>query len=240
MNYLDLCKSLIIECGITGTLGAVTGQIGEFQRVVTWIRDAWTEIQNNHDDWGFMRSSYLNGGLGTTFTTTNGRAVYPLGNSAGTTCMVPVASFGKWDPYTFRIFTTTNVLKTDETDLELIGYDDWRDNYMMGAQRQVASRPSVVAVAPDNAVCLGCSSNGLYSVEGDYFVAPQVFAADGDVPTGLLAQYHMLIVYRAMKKYAGYEAAPEVAIRAEDEGNPMYRQLEAKFGPQMQDGYALA
>lgn len=241
MNYLSLCRSLMVECGISGTLSSAVSQTGEFGRVSAWIASAWNEIQNSHEDWWFMRSSYLNApSAGTTFPTTSGRSVYPLGTSVGSTCMVAAANFGRWDTESFRCFTTSIVTKVDELNLAPISYDDWRNGYMMGAQRLVTTRPFVMAVSPDDGIVVGPPPNGLYTIEGDYFVAPQVLAADADVPTGLPAQYHMLIVYRAMKKYAGYEAAPEVAIRAEDEYVPMYRQLESKYGQEIETCGALA
>ena len=47
-----------------------------------------------------------------------------------------------------------------------------------------------------------------YTITGDYFRSPTEMVADGDLPTGLPAQFHMAIVYLAMTYYAGYEAAP--------------------------------
>lgn len=239
-TYLQLCQSLIVECGISGNMTTTVGQVGEFARVANWIRQSWVEIQNQHDEWGFMRSSYLNQAAGCTFTTTSGQSLYPLGDVPGTTCMVIPEDFGKWDVYSFRNYTTANIPKSDEIFMSPISYDQWRDSYEYGALRQTVTRPVAVAIAPDMSVCVGPPSNGLYTVEGDYWVSPQIFIADGDFPLGLLQQYQMLIVYRAMKKYAAYEAAPEVATRAQEEYDPMYRQLEAKYGPVIMEGAALA
>lgn len=240
MTFLQLCQKLIQECGVSGSMVTTASQVGEMARVVGWINDSWSEIQTTHDDWEFMRSSYLNQSAGTSFTTTAGQALYPLGNTVGTTCMVLPANFGTWDQYSFRNFSTSNVLRSDEIFMSPITYDEWRDAYMYGALRQVKTRPVTVAIAPDKSVCVGPPSNGLYTIEGDYFLQPQSFVNDGDVPTGLQAQFHMLIVYKAMKKYAGYEAAPEVAARAEDEYNPLYRSLEGRYGPRIMEGAALA
>lgn len=244
MNYLQLVQSAIAECGASNTsVLTVVGATGEQLRFVNWVKDSWLEIQNKHEDWGFMRSSYLlnlPAGNGTSFTTTSGRSTYPLGVVAGTTSMVAAASLGKWDQYSFRNFSTANVLRSDEIVMDLITFDEWRNSYELGALRQVVTRPVAVAIAPDNTVCVGPPSNGLYTVEADYWVAPQTFALDADVPTGLQAQYHMLIVYGVMKKYAAYEAAPEVKTRADEEFGTMFRQLESKFGPQIMEAGALA
>src|SRR5262245_36981087 len=134
----------------TSVTGATLGS--ESDRVINWIKDSWNEVQTAHEEWGFMRASYLNtgsalGGPGVTFPATSGRAVYPLGSSAGTTCMVAAADFGKWDPFSFRNFTTTVTARSDEIFMDPITYDDWRDSYMYGALRQVTTRPVAVAIS---------------------------------------------------------------------------------------------
>src|SRR5262249_17420424 len=111
---------------------------------------------------------------------------------------------------------------------------------MLGALRQVETRPVDVAISPTMAVCLGPPSNGTYTIEGDYWFAPQSLAADDDLPHGLQPQSHMLIVYRAMRKYAAFEAAPDVKARSDDEYWPMYRELESKWAPEIDMAGALA
>lgn len=244
-TFLELCQQFMAECGISGTLTTVAGQTGEMLRVVSWVQQAWRELQGARD-WDFMRASYLNTGAsypfpqGTSFTTTYGQSVYPLGTTAGTTCMVNPSSFRKWDKYSFRCYTTSNTNKTDEIPIEEIGYDRWRESYMLGALRLVRTRPVTFAISPTKAICLGPPSNGNYTIEGDYWVNPQVLVLDDDVPLGLLSEYHMIIVYKAMYKYASYEAAPDVRVRADDQYWPMYRELLSRYGEEAQMTGALA
>tara|TARA_B100002051_G_scaffold266621_1_gene294005 strand:- start:6936 stop:7559 length:624 start_codon:yes stop_codon:yes gene_type:complete len=54
MNFLDLCQRLVRETGIADDGPAtVTGQIGDFGRVVDWINDAWLKIQSIRADWNW-------------------------------------------------------------------------------------------------------------------------------------------------------------------------------------------
>jgi hypothetical protein len=124
--------------------------------------------------------------------------------------------------------------------LDDIPYDAWRNDYMLGAQRQVRTRPVVIAVGPDQSLCLGPPPNALYTVTGDYWVAPSLMALDTDLPAGLPKRFHMLIVYDAMKKYAGYESAPEVYARGTEESARMKARLFAVRGPTVGFGGALA
>lgn len=237
MNRLQLCQRLMLECGVSGTLTSTLNQTGEFNRLVTWVDQAWSDLQTKHDDWNWMRSSNVLG-QGASFPTVAAQASYPLGTGGGTVGIL-ADNFGKWDVETFRCYTTlagTN----DEMFLENIPYDSWRDAYYYGALRQVQTRPVAVAVGPNKSVCLGPPSNGLYTVTADYFVAPRIMTTDTDVPTGLPSQFHTLIVWNAMLDYSGYEAAPEVMDRAEKRRTTMLAQLEGTNMPAMEFAGALA
>lgn len=243
MTFLQLCQRACVECGVASgqailsALPTTVGATGSLGRVVNWVGDAWADIQTDHDDWDWMRSSNLLGG-GVTVQTLAGQASYPLGTGAG---MVGVAvdSFGKWDRETFRSYATA-VGFTGEDFLEEIPFDTWRDTHMFGAQRTVQTRPVVVAVGPDQSLNLGPPPNGLYTVTADYFVAPSVMVLDTDIPLGLPTRFHMLIVYRAMMKYAGYESAPEVYQRGSEESARMRAQLMAVRAQRIGFGGALA
>lgn len=204
------------------------GQTDSLGRLVGWIGAAWNEIQTEHDDWSWMRSAYLLGG-GISFATVAGQASYPLGTGAGT---CGVASIGKWEAGTFRNFSTSvgylNEIFMDDEDYEI-----WRDVYMYGAQRVVQTRPVIVAIGPDNSVCIAPPPDGTWTVTGDYFAPPTAMVADTDVPINLPVQNHMIIVYKAMMKYAGYESAPEVFQRGQMEYNKELAKLEALRLPQV-------
>lgn len=243
MNFLALAQRACIECGVASgqaiatALPTVIGATGSLGRVVGWIQDAWTDIQMDHDDWDWMRSSNLLG-AGVSFQTVAGVASYPLGLGAGTVG-VTVDAFGKWDRETLRNFPTEAGFQ-GEMYLDEIPFDTWRDSYMLGAMRTVQTRPVAFAVGPDQSINLGPPPNGLYTITGDYFVAPSEMTLDTDIPVGLPTRFHMLIVYYAMQKYAGYESAPEVMQRGASESARMMAQLQAVRAPRISFGGALA
>ncbi len=236
MTFLELCQRAALECGVSGTISTVTGNTGSLNRIVTWVGQAWSELQTEHDDWGWMRSSNLLG-AGMSFVATAGQPSFPLGAGAGT-CGVTFSAFGKWDVETFRCYTTA-AGTNDETFLDEIPFDSWRNAYMLGANRTVQTRPVAVAIGPDQSVCLGPTADGSFTITADYFRAPTVMTADTDVPTGLSAQFHMLIVYKAMQYYAAYESAPEVKARGDGGWKVLLAQLEAIWGPKVAFSGAL-
>ena len=238
MNFLQLCQRAVTDCGASGTLVTTAGsQPLNLQRIINWVGDAWNEIQTAHDDWDWMRSSGLLGG-GASFVPAAGQYRSAIGTGAGTVG-VSWADFGKWDRETFRCFTTT-AGTSNEQFLDWVPYDTWRDSYMLGAMRQVQTRPVAFTIGTDQSINLGPPPNGLYTITGDYFRAPSAMVDDDDVPEWLPARFHMLIVYKAMLKYAGYESAMEVFERASMEWNGLYPQLEAGRLPEASFAGALA
>lgn len=237
MNKLELVQRLARECSSTRTFLTTTGQVGDGLLFVGWIDQAWNELQTKHDNWEWMRSSVLLG-AGASFPTVSGQASYPLGSGAGT-CGIPAANFTKWDPETFRNYTTATGYR-DEIWMSEVSYDVWRDSYMYGAQRDVRTRPISIAIGPDKSVCVGPVPNGNYTVTGDYFTSPAVMADDTDVPVGLPVSHHMIIVYDAMRMYAGYQAAPEVYQRGDAGYQRLIRELEWKYLQRLTSGGALA
>lgn len=242
-NFLDLAQRAAVECGvasnaaIASSLPTIVGATGSLGRVVNWVNDAWTDIQMDQDDWNWMRSSVLLGG-GAVFPTVAGQASYPLGTGIGTVG-VAVEAFGKWTKLSFRNYTTA-IGHSNENDLGEITFEAWRNGYMYGAQRDVKTRPVAIAIGPDQSLCLGPPPDGNYTIEADYFVAPSEMVADTDIPFGMPTRFNMLIIYRAMMKYAGYESAPEVYERGSQENAGMYAQLLRLRGQEITMGGALA
>jgi hypothetical protein len=64
MTYLEICKLVRQECGVQGegTPAAVTSQRGMLKRIVEWVRDADTIIQDKHTDWDFLWKEFSGGG----------------------------------------------------------------------------------------------------------------------------------------------------------------------------------
>lgn len=237
MDRLALINSAIVECGVSGgPLASTAGIEGSLSRLASWIDASWNELQIEHDDWDWMRSSNILG-AGASFAPLAGAFTATLGTGTGTVG-VDEDDFGKWDRETFRIMTTT-VGTSDETYLDDITFDAWRNSYMYGAMRDTQTRPVAVAIGPNQSVCFGPPTNGLYTITADYWIAPSIMVDDDDTPTGLPLRFHMLIVYKTMVKYGAYESAPEVYSRGTSESNRMFSQLEALRLPPISFGGGL-
>lgn len=226
MTFLQLTQRLARECGVAGTGPSTTiNQTGEAGRLVGYINSAWMDIQEQHPDWNWLRTSV-------TFPTVTGQAVY-----TPTDCGI-ASTLGSWKKDSFRIFVTADGYLTETFIGEML-YDNWRNIYQFGALRTTTTRPVFVAVAPDRSLCFGPSPDNLgYTVVGDYYRAPSEMALDADVPA-LPERFQMAIVYRAMMLYGSFESAPEVYQHGMTEFNRIMRRLELDQQPQMLVGDPL-
>lgn len=210
MNFVDLVESLRVECGVSGSpILSVQSLSGELLRLKNWINAAWNELQVKRQDWKFLHGTF-------SFSTTVSKQNY-------TSTEAGITSFDIWDQSSFWIYDTTIGL----ADQQPIGQMPWyrfREMYIRGVQTPM--RPMCYSVAPDKSVWFGPLPDKAYNISGEYWMLPSAMSADTDVPTGIPLRFQMMIVYLAMKKYAGYEGAAEVMARAQSEGDPLYDSME--------------
>lgn len=223
---LQLCNALIKKVGISGgPLTTVVGQAGELGRVVNWIDDAFLNIQLVEQRWNWMRATL-------SFVTTAAQSTY-------TATQAGLTDFANWKIDSFRCYITS-VGANSEQFLVPMKYDAWRDVYLFGSMRTSYGLPTMISEGPDLTLNLGLIPDSVgYTVVGEYFKTPTSLVLDADTPA-LPAQYHQMIVYRAMMMYASYEAAPEVY----QEGQTLYSaMLKRLLRDQIEDasyGNALA
>ena len=200
MDFIELCRTTRQKCGISGNGPAsVLNQSGEMLRIVDWVNEAWMDIQNLHDSWMWMRNEF-------TLELVAGQQTYDR------TLAVPDDVFSHWHTKTLRTIGDT---QSDEQHLTFSDYLAFRDTYLFSTRP--VGRPSRFTVRPrDYALMLSPIPDRVYTVVGEYQKSAQKLVNNGDVP-GMPKQFHMLIVYEAMKRYAAYEAAPEVLIGVRDE-----------------------
>ena len=75
--------------------------------------------------------------------------------------------------------------------------------------RTTYSRPVVVAMEPDKGLAFSPIPDQVYVINGEYLKRPIEFTSDTDTPR-IPERYHMLIVYKAMQYYGGFESARSI------------------------------
>jgi hypothetical protein len=222
-TFLVLAKKLRQETIDSGTgPSAVTGQTGQLKRVVDWIADAWTELQQEQDCWRWMRRSF-------TVNTVSDDGQYLYSDCTDTVSAVAISRFSRWYRDSFKCYLSSAGVGAEQ-ELTWLDWDTFRRIYRYGTQTN--SQPAHVSQDPTGAFVLGPKPDAVYVVSGDYQIGPQTLAADDDEPE-MPSRFHNLIVYEAMAKYGGNRVAPEAMVRANAEGSRLKRALERDQLPEV-------
>ena len=219
MELLDLVQSLHYEAKQPGSPpDAVTGQTGRAADLVRWAIEAYNDIQREKDGrWKWLRSDW-------TVNTVADTASYAYGVITDVAAAAVITRFRAWDldeespPF---IYLVSDGVAT-EGELPITPWHDFRRMYVLATH--TAAPPSQMSVDPADTIYLGPTPDDIYTVSGSYWKSNQALAADADVPE-MPADYHMLIVYRALLKYAYNAVSQEVLARARTEGTPLYDAL---------------
>ena len=209
MTYLEMVKRLVSELGVelpekvTSVLTTPANSYGtttEFiNKCVVWINQAWLEIQEDQTDWDFMRKQGI-------FPLVKGQDQYEIPLQAGLEDYDGIRPFVA--PIQERYIWLTDGAQSPavRTHCYYIPPELYFGYY---------NRLNVV---PGQSYKYTFTSNGCillhpppgspsYSLEFRYQRTVQELAEDTDTPTGLPSKFHMLIVYRAMGYYSGFDEA---------------------------------
>jgi hypothetical protein len=225
MNLLQLVNQTRVECGVSGpTLASAQNLTGESARILAWVQQAWIDVQTSKEDWLFLREPFE-------FNTVAQQWEYTPANAG-------LTNFGNWKRDSFRASSVNNLYR----DEQLMNYMDWttyRNLYRYANMRNTYARPVVVSITPNKDLAFGSTPDQAYTIVGEYYTQPVTLSADTDIP-GIPDRFQMIIVYRAMMYYAGYESAAEVLARGDFEYRRLYSRMEIDQLPTIVSGPPLA
>ena len=217
MNFLDLCRRVFSEGGISGNINSTVNQTGEALRVVNWVNQAYQDLLNDQAiGWNFLRASasvQLTPGIGT-------YSFSDLGLATGV----------QWDTRSMRVAVNSNL--ADETFLQHMRFSNFRDFWLFSSRRTVTSRPLNAAVDNETNLRIAPLPDQPYWLTLQYQIQPDSLLEDDDVPL-FPARFHMALVWKALRSYGMFEAAPEVVARADTEYHVMKLQLEIDQSPEV-------
>lgn len=223
MTYLELCKELRLQAGISGNgPDSVENQTGQLGRVTNWINQAWADLQRSRTEWKFMKVDF-------TFDTVADKRDY-------TPSEVGVTNMRDWDKYSFYIFHTADGEET-ESGLPYMSYELWRNTYRSQMNVRELARPGRFTVLRDDSIRFESSPDDIYTINGEYKRCTCQMAVNDDEPTGLPEEFHMIIVWKALMYYASYENAPEVMDEAEVAYDELLFALEQDQLPDFDDDH---
>jgi len=228
MNFLQLSQRLRQEAGLSGSgPTTVVGQTGMSGQVVDWINTAYIDILSQHTNWLFMQDDF-------SFDTVASQREYSITETG-------VTDLEKWkiDDYdSFRIYLTSAGV-VNEQMLFFLPWSDYRQMYLFGATRTAEGLPGYFSIHPDKSLDFYLVPNAIYTITGEYFKVPAEMTLDASEPI-IPSQFHMLIVWRALMFYAGFDAANEKYAAGKSEYNKLLMRLEMDQLPIMTFGAPLA
>jgi len=220
VELLDLVQSLHYEAKLPGSPpDSVSGQSGRAADLVRWAIEAYNDIQREKDSrWKWLRGDW-------TLDTTADDSIYAPTDCTDVADDSAISRFLAWDlddesrPF---IYLTSDTVST-ERELPIADHwNDFRSLYVKATH--TAAAPSQMAVDHADNLHFGPTPDAVYTVTGNYWKSIQRLAADADEPE-MPANFHMLIVYRALLKYAYNVVGQEILARARTEGAPIYDAL---------------
>jgi hypothetical protein len=200
-TYLELCQKVVSESGTAdGTLpSTVAGQVGRLAKIVRWVKDAYTLIQNAHREWLWLQDTFEG-------PTIVGQRNYD-GNDMGVT-------------ERFRRFISTqdrledrftiydpSIGVSDEGPLSFRPYNTFYASFMRGTQTQ--AKPLYFTLSPDGKMLLHPIPDKVYTVRGLYRKSSQTLDADDDIPE-MPEEYHDLIAEVALLYLATHDETPQI------------------------------
>jgi len=220
MNFLELCQAAARESRTvdSGRPLSVVGQVGREAKFVHWVREAWREIQIERNAWRFMRRYYSAGLLPDTM--------------AYTPASLAITDLNRWiDEKIDRVtIYKTSLGAADESEIRPLDYADFRATYLRGVHD--ANRPMHWSVSPDNELMIGPKPDAAYTVQGPYQRTAQVLVANADTPI-CPTDYHMVIVWRALKMMSDHDEALAVGGTADFRARTLMNLMETTQLPQL-------
>jgi hypothetical protein len=206
MTFLEICQSVRRESGISGNGPlSVANNIGELDRIVNWVKQAYQDIQDIKTDWQFLRGDF------------NFICTASLGNYPKST----VADLANWKNDSLRVYLNTT---DDEQYLEPVEWYLFRDTRLYGPSRTVTGRPIEFSIKPDKSIVVWPTPDTNYSIDGEYYKKAHVMVSDSDEP--IFSRFHMAIVWNAVMRYASYVESPTLFAKAQMEYNRIINKID--------------
>lgn len=127
------------------------------------------------------------------------------------TTLAPPADLSTWDYKTFKL---------DGYPIEVKEWEDVKSEEFT----TIESKPTRVIILPNRSLRFDPVPDAAYSFSADYFKTPTLLAADTDIPA-IPAQFHNVILGRAMVFYGNHENAEEMKTQ----GGELYAEWLARL-----------
>lgn len=209
MNRLELCRRVILESGVSNVTLGTT--LNQYGEAANFVN--WVD-----DAWEEVQS-LLN------WPSLWERAALTVPSGASSVA----GGLAEW-----RYDLTEGVTRIGDAPLVFLPYSDFKVMY-----RTVSPGvPSAWTIQPDRSVALNAVVEAETAVTVERFRLPGRFSQDDDVPA-LPSEHHMMIAWRALMLYGGFDESGAAFQRGQSEYRKAKKRAFSEFGP-MTPGEPLA
>lgn len=218
MTYLELVKALARASGTENPaeITDVTALETTHQEdVKNWIDRAYRDIQSMHEAWEFRRGAL-------TVSLTAGTRSYALSSSA--------ADFETLLPFYYP-YRREYVILDDQrfNPVFHVRWRDWRGWYE--SQDDHEGRPRYFTVDPSDNLIVYPKPRSAYTLKSDYAKTLDTMTANDDEPI-FPSRFHEVLVFYALREYAGYDEAAGQYQRADRSYKRLMNKMAIDLLPQ--------
>jgi hypothetical protein len=216
VNWLDICRRVRKECGLSGTdtsPTSVIGQSGEMLAVVNWVGSAWLAIQSLRK-WDWLWE------------------IAPLTLAADANTIAGTVSHERY---------AKDSMMAGERELTYLPWPQFRARFQ--ADEIVDGDPQHWTVRPDRTLVFDARPDAEMSLTVERYAAPAAMPTTGDADTEepvMPADQHEAIVWRAVMFYAGFDEASALYQHAKTEYRRIMGSAEIDGLPTIELGASLA
>lgn len=196
-SFLTLVKDVERESGTMSTLITTTvGAAGRHLKFVTWVQQAWEDIQRERTDWSWMKARFEG-------TLSSGLDTYDPS-------LVGATRWARWEHFTpggqdFSVYLTS-AGRSDERWMQEREHSEFERTCRFGSNYGTQGYPGIVSVDPAGKLLVWPVPDAAYTLRGAYWKAPQALSADGDIPE-MPERFHAAIRLRALLLMATHDEA---------------------------------
>lgn len=212
-TFLELVQDLHRESGAAGQPPTtVLNQRGEYNRLVRWVQDADTYIQDLWENWKFMRKEYSDDTV--------------VGNNS----LPTVQDVAFYDEDTFKVVYAG---ETEENPIDVVEYDAIKKE----VRDTLTGVPYRIIIMPNNTLQVDPIPDDAHTISGDYYRNSVEMTGNDDVSL-IPSRFHKAILGYALILYGNYENAKEIKQQGEEifgiqnsrlENNQLPNQFNSRF-----------
>ena len=206
MNFLEICKRVRQDSGISGDIATVIGQQGILAKLVTWVQEADLDIQRSKTEWSFMWR----------------RASASL-----------VVGKNEYLPGDLNMQPFTNI-ETMFVGTKQVNEVPWAqlEHDLLSNGGAPSGEPCSYALSPDGFIVFNRSPMAVAVTNIRYHLLPLRMTINTSV-SPIPEEFHEAIVQKALQSYARQEQDDQLQRDAISEFDVLAKSMAARFLPKI-------